>query len=330
MESSGNSGRSRVFVGHRALGWVSGGVPLVARYIKRRRETLLVTAAGRCFHTYGANHFSLLSVSPVHPHNITCLAGDAYHIYTACGNLVYAWRRGNELKHTYEGHDAPVHLLLPFGHTLVSVDELSTLKVWYVKEEEQYLELNFDNESFEITALVHPNTYLNKILLGSKQGSLQLWNIKTSKLIHTFAGWNSSITVLEQAPAVDVVAIGMADGKIMLHNIKVDKTIMQFMQDWGLVTSITFRQDGHPIMIAGSTIGHLVMWNLEEKRVSSQLMKAHHSAVAACVCFPSEPILATNSADNSLKLWIFDMSDGSARLLRTRFVNKSFEFILII
>ena len=63
---------------------------------------------------------------------------------------------------------------------------------------EVYLELQFDNDSFEVTAMVHPSTYLNKILFGSRQGALQLWNIHKSKLLHTFEGWGASVTVLEQ------------------------------------------------------------------------------------------------------------------------------------
>lgn len=310
--------KSRIFVGCRSIGEVSGKVALVARYIKTRRETLLVTVVGRCFHTYGADHLSLLAVSGSHPSPIVALAADTYHIYTSAGNQVYAWRRGTELKHEYGPHGAPVHLLLPFATLLLTVDDESTLKAWYIKEEEEYLEIPFDNESFKISTIMHPATYLNKILLGSEQGALQLWNIKTSKLVHTFTGWNSGVTVTEQAPAVDVVAIGLANGNIMLHNLKVDKTVMKFHQDWGLVTSISFRTDGHPIMVTGSSAGHLVMWNLEEKRVVHQLHKAHTRTVSGAICFPSEPIMATNSPDNSLKIWMFDMPDGGARLLRVR------------
>ena len=63
---------------------------------------------------------------------------------------------------------------------------------------ELYLELQFDNKTFKVTAMVHPSTYLNKILFGSRQGSLQLWNIHKSKLLYTFPGWGASVTVLEQ------------------------------------------------------------------------------------------------------------------------------------
>ena len=44
-----------------------------------------------------------------------------------------------------------------------------------------------------------------------------------------------------KAPAVDVVAVGLADGRIILHNLRYDEVIMTYTQDWGMVTSISFR-----------------------------------------------------------------------------------------
>lgn len=46
---------------------------------------------------------------------------------------------------------------------------------------------------------------------------------------------------LWQAPAVDVVAVGLADGRVILHNIKFDETIVTFTHDWGPVTAVSFR-----------------------------------------------------------------------------------------
>jgi U3 small nucleolar RNA-associated protein 21 len=51
--------------------------------------------------------------------------------------------------------------------------------IFYFKYLELYLELEFDASVFDITTIMHPSTYLNKVLLGSKQGTMQLWNIKT-------------------------------------------------------------------------------------------------------------------------------------------------------
>ena len=44
---------------------------------------------------------------------------------------------------------------------------------------ELYLEMEFNAKNFYVTCLTHPSTYLNKILLCSRQGQMQLWNIKT-------------------------------------------------------------------------------------------------------------------------------------------------------
>lgn len=60
------------------------------------------------------------------------------------------------------------------------------------------MKLEFAKESFEITAMMHPMGYLNKILFGSKQGGMQLWNVKSSQLIYTFKPFDAAITILKQ------------------------------------------------------------------------------------------------------------------------------------
>lgn len=64
-----------------------------------------------------------------------------------------------------------------------------------------YLEMEFSNSTFHISALVHPSTYLNKVVLGSKQGTLQLWNILKDQMLYSFTGWGSPITILQQVCA---------------------------------------------------------------------------------------------------------------------------------
>ncbi|XP_013379758.1 WD repeat-containing protein 36 isoform X1 [Lingula anatina] len=309
---------SRIFCGYRALGFNSNHVPLAVRYHQKHKENYVVTCVGKAFHTYNCSKLGIVSVSNSHPDDINCLAVDAYLVFTGCKNVIRAFTRGREVSHTYEGHESNVILLLPFGNHLISVDEDSYVNIWDIQSEELYSSLGFEKEVFAITAAFHPSTYLNKILLGSKQGALQLWNIKTGKLIYSFTGWKQAVTVLEQAPAVDVAAIGLADGQVILHNLKYDETLMKFMQDWGPVTTVAFRTDGSPVMATGSVAGHIALWNLEEKRLLSQMRGAHSGSVTGMKCLPSEPLMVTSSADNSLKVWIFDQPDGGGRLLRQR------------
>lgn len=113
----------------------------------------------------------------------------------------------------YDGHQQEVRLLLPLGDQLISADSGGDVIVWDVQDggrqrtrslkrttcyqlcfafsdvfypsclalgcSDIYLRLNFDPNTFDISAMMHPSTYLNKVLLGSSQGALQLWNIKT-------------------------------------------------------------------------------------------------------------------------------------------------------
>ncbi|NXN42272.1 WDR36 protein, partial [Rhinoptilus africanus] len=264
------------------------------------------------------NKLGLVAVSNDLPQDITCLAADRMLIFASYNNVLHAFARNKEVVHTYEGHKARIHLLQPFGDHVISVDVDNVLIVWNIQSEEQYLQVDFDKTTFAVSAVLHPSTYLNKILLGSEQGSMQLWNIKSNKLLYSFPGWHSAVTTLEQAPAVDVIAVGLVSGHIIVHNIKFDETLMKFQQDWGPITAISFRTDGHPVMAAGSPVGHIALWDLEEKKILCQMQDAHSTAVAGMSFVPGEPLLITNGADNAIRVWIFDGPGGTGRVLRSR------------
>lgn len=59
-------------------------------------------------------------------------------------------------------------------------------------------------------------------------------------MIYEFKTLGAPIVSLAQTPVVDVVAIGLNDGRILIHNIRSDKTVMQFKQD-DRVSAFAFR-----------------------------------------------------------------------------------------
>ncbi|RWS24154.1 WD-repeat protein-like protein [Leptotrombidium deliense] len=312
---------SRIFEGYRALGLVTNHVPFVIRYISKLDDLRIVTCVGRYFYTFNSK-LRLLETSHAHKGEITVLATNTTHIFSASQNEIYAWRHGHKnLVYTYNGHEHTVKLLLPFGQHLISVDDQSFLKIWEIRTQEIYLEIPFSNSSFEITVLFHPSTFVNKILLGSKQGSMQLWNIRTQKLVYTFKGWNSSILCIEQSPACNVVAIGLENGNIIIHDLKQDETVMNFKQEWGSVSSLSFRTDSpndFPHMVSSSATGHIAVWNLEKRRLQSQMRNIHNGPIVKCSFLSREPLLITNSSDNALKVWCFDQPDDTGRILHLR------------
>lgn len=309
---------SAIFSGFRALGLYSSHLPHVVRFHKKHREFYVVTAVGQCFHTYNVKKLGIVAVSNALPEDIAYLAADRMLVYAAHGKVISAFAKNTEVVHTYEGHQADVHLLLPFGDHLISVDKQNAVIIWDVESEDVYLQISFDKSTFEVRAVMHPSTYLNKILFGSSQGSLQLWNVKSNKLLFTFPGWGSAVTVLQQTPAVDVVGVGLASGQLVIHNIKFNETLMKFQQDWGPITAISFRTDGHSVMAAGSPVGHIGLWDLEAKKLIGQMRDAHTTSIAGLTFLHGEPLLLTNGADNAIRVWIFDVAGGEGRLLRFR------------
>ncbi|XP_029025336.1 WD repeat-containing protein 36 [Betta splendens] len=313
-----SGGGSSLFSGFRVLGLYSSHVPHAIRYHKKHREFYLVTAVGKRFHTYNVNRLGIVAISNSLADDITCVAADRMLVFTATGRLVCAFARNKEVVMRYHGHHHEVRLLLPLGDQLISSDSGGDVIVWDVQGGDVYLRLQFDPETFDVSAMMHPSTYINKVLLGSSQGALQLWNIKTSKLLFTFPGWSSGVTALQQSPAVDVVGIGTATGRIIIHNIRMNETLMGFTQDWGPVCSLAFRTDGAAVVASGSPQGHIAFWDLERRQLVTQLRNAHSTAIAAATFLHGEPLLVTNGADNAIKVWLFDQEGGGARLLRYR------------
>lgn len=313
-----SGGGSSLFSGFRVLGLYSNHVPHALKFHRKHREFYVVTAVGKCFHTYNVSRLGIVAVSNSLADDISCVSADRMLVFAAAGQLISAFARNKEVVMCYHGHRQEVRLLLPLGEQLISADSGGDVIVWDVQGGDIYLRLQFDPATFDVSAMMHPSTYLNKVLLGSSQGALQLWNIKTSKLLFTFPGWSAGVTVLQQSPAVDVVGIGMATGRIIIHNIRLDETLMSFTQDWGPISSLAFRTDGPPIMASGSPQGHIAFWDLERRQLVTQQRNAHSTAIAAATFLHGEPLLVTNGADNAIKVWIFDQEGGGARLLRCR------------
>jgi len=62
----------------------------------------------------------------------------------------------------------------------------------------------------------------------------------------------------------------------------------------------------------------LALINCPVRCASQMIADCHESSIASMAFLQSQPLLITSSGDNTLKIWIFDQADGSARLLRSR------------
>ena len=225
------------------------------------------------------------------------------------------------------------------------------IEVWKSATYEHYTTLTptssrkEDRENVLAGGICSMPTFLNKVIVGKRDGSLDIWNLNTGKLIYTILPPNTlsgAVTALEPTPALSLLAIARADGSIDIHNIRTDKIILRLDHKGAnnsTITSISFRSDGQGagedgskagiMATSGSGSGDVIFWDLNGGgRVSGVLRGAHnppfHSGDSGGInkveFLPGQDVMITTGLDNALKSWIFDANSLSStpRILHSR------------
>jgi U3 small nucleolar RNA-associated protein 21 len=329
-------GHPLLFSPFRTIGHVTADVPLCIQ--AQGQAFFLTSSIGRAFHIYGVERMNLLFVSSPPPtsrssHAIAALTAWKEWTFAATGAEVLVYQRAKpvasmalpaDLAGSAAAEEASIFALESFGDTLVSAHANHSLGIWNCRRH-AFLDLisaaeleHGSGRPFHPSTLLHPSTYVNKVLVGSHQGTMQLWNVQSHALVFDFGpGFGSPITVLASSPCIDVVAVGLLDGSILLHNLKANVCLMRLQQE-GPVTALSFRTDGESVLVSASSHGDICLWDLEERRLAHMMSNAHDASIHTCSFLHGQPILVTASADNSIKQWIFDNADGVARLLKLR------------
>lgn len=190
-------------------------------------------------------------------------------------------------------------------------------------------------------------TYLNKIFAGRKDGSVEIWNVNTGRLIYTIepksAAWGS-VTALQPAPALSLLAIAYESGPVNIHDILYDKVLLS-VNTGSLsklaVSSISFRtdclgagDDGRKdgvMATASKSTGDVTFWDLNDGGRKMGVLRGAHNppsaqhgvasgGISKVEFLAGQAIIVTSGMDNSLKTWIFDETPFSPipRILHSR------------
>lgn len=330
--------RTPLYTPFRALGYVSNGVPFVmqVRFGGKDAKTPdvnVVTCVGDAWAMWNADRMTLLFVGPMLQHAISSMAISTSpdSLLAAAGPTVHRYVRGREVA-AYETEDeALLGQLIVFGDYVVALAaDGHAAYVWSLATNE--LLQTLDLAGWTASCVVHPATYLNKVVIGGADGSVQLWNVRTGQHIHTFGaqqirGTPAGVVSVTQSPAVDVLAVAYADGDIVLLDVRLGSKLFAVHVDGGLAAGcIAFRTDGEAHTLAVATrAGSLVLFDLaaaaEEDgapRLLHSVQHAHDGAIGAIEFVPGQPLLISSGADNAVKQWFFESPTLPPRLLKFR------------
>ncbi|KAJ3413691.1 hypothetical protein HDV05_007679 [Chytridiales sp. JEL 0842] len=312
--------RPQHLVPFRVVGKVCSSVPTAI--VSRGSEVYAISALERTFQIYDLKSMSLVFVSsPPCPTPIVSVAGVNDLTFVSCQNdaCVQIFKRAKMIASLAAKEGSEISSLHILGHLILGVCQSSnSVYVWNWETQEIVNVITFSN-GFHVKSMVHPSTYVNKMLFIDDQGKMQLWNIQTMTMLYEFADYGSGITAITQSPAIDVMALGLSDGRIILQNLRTGVIIKTFEQDTP-ITAIAFREDTstRSLMISTSNQGHLLVWDLDEEKMVVKLDTAHEEQIHTARFLAGQPILLTSGDDNAMKQWIFDSEDGTPRLLKSR------------
>lgn len=365
------SRRQKLFQPFRALGLITDHVPFVLSIRHggkdaNRPDVNLIACIGTSWTMWDADRMTLLFVGEPLSQEIQALCvvggtGGKDSIFATSGNKIYRFQRGR-LVDVYSTKDADsmdeeeidtLKDLITIGDSMLSLSSSgSSLYVWSISRKSLSRRIDLKRplvdfkDHFSAISFLHPSTYIDKILIGSSTGHLQLYNFRTSTLLYTFSrqsllsymGMSESflesdesmaIVDLVQTPAIDVVAVAFASGHILLLDIRYDEPILcaHISRENAGGNSIlakgcvTFRTDGLAhTMAVGTRLGDIILFDLQAGQGGSickkakpavlahSMRSAHDASISSVQFVQGQPLLISSGTDNAIKQWFFEVN----------------------
>ena len=139
----------------------------------------------------------------------------------------------------------------------------------------------------------------DKLATIGGDGTLKVWDTKTSKLERTLE--------LEHGPAQALAILGNRaltgheNGRIALWDLDVGMQLKSFKRNDAPITSLTFA--GTDKFLAGGHDWSIALWEVATPSVPLHVFEGHGRDVLAVAFEPGRGLIASASADRTVKLW---------------------------
>ncbi len=158
-----------------------------------------------------------------------------------------------------------------------------------------------------------------RVVSGSQQGDLRIWDARNGALLHTIAGNNSPVVAVHYRTSTRAVAVH-ASGAWSIVEPEAGQTLMSGGKS-GIpgVTAAAFSGDGKVIFAGlGQGPGGFVIegWIPADGNTTRDAVRliGHAGAILAIAAAPEGDVLASASADGTVRLWNVASGSESGRL----------------
>ncbi|MGB3768471.1 MAG: caspase family protein [Phormidesmis sp.] len=153
-----------------------------------------------------------------------------------------------------------------------------------------------------------------RIISGSADCTLRLWDLKGNAIGKPFKGHSSSVYSVAFSPDGAYIVSGSDDNTLRLWDLEGNSVGCPFEGHSSMVYAVAFSPRGDRI-VSGSTDNTLRLWDLEGNSVGSPF-EGHHDSVYTVAFSPRGDRIISGSTDNTLRLWDLEGNSVSS-ILRT-------------
>lgn len=329
----------------KTLGLVSP-TPVPFTSVRLGKSTFqITTSVGHSLQTYDLRRgLNLIFLSrPQTPEIITATCAWQDKVFAAWGHLrprssggVWVFKRGKQVASLDSpGLNGPIERLVVFGSWVVGC-WAGGLEIWKNGSYEHYASLRpqsilgLSGEQAYVGVMCNMPTYLNKVFVGRADGAVDIWNLRSGRLLYTMlppSPDSGPVTAIHPTPALSLLSVAHKSGALSIQNVDSGQLVLSLRTASARalpVTAISFRSDGlgagHDgrktgvMATASSGSGDITIWDLNDGgRVAGVLRGAHRVSnnetgmgVNRVEFLDGQPVLVSSGDDNALKTWIFD------------------------
>lgn len=199
---------------------------------------------------------------------------------------------------TLRGSSAIHHITFTANSaTLFTADASGNVKAWAIDSQQPIQRLN---SLGAITALaMAPDG--NHLATGDEHANINLWDLRSGKLIHTLRDHRSSILSLAFNPTDKSLVSSSGDRQLMTWNLETPEVKHWLTQTSAPITS-TDISPGGDYLIGGSTDFTLKVWNARTGHLLHNLT-GHSEAIHTVAISPNGAVMASGGADRTVRVW---------------------------
>ncbi len=151
-----------------------------------------------------------------------------------------------------------------------------------------------------------------RIVSGSADKTVSVWDIQTGTLIHKLEGHQDPVNSLAVSPDGRHIISGSADKTVAVWDLQTGTRIHKLEGNQNAVLSVAVNPDGRRI-VSGSSGKTVAVWDLESGTLIHEL-EGHQSWVHSLAVTPDGRRVVSGSADKTIAVWDLDSRTLSHKL----------------